>query len=293
MTRKRLPDFLIIGAMKSGTSTLQVQLADQDGVFMTTPKEPNFFSDDDIWAKGMGWYQGLFDEAGEGDLLGEASTHYTKLPTHADVLQRMEGVIEAPRLIYMIRNPVARAVSHYIHEWTMGVMGDDAIAEFSRHEVLRDYGCYAMQIAPWIARYGADAVLLTSLEQVKADPGGELARIGAHIGHPGPLVWKEEIGAQNVSAERSRKLPFHNLIVDSKIATVLRQTLVPKAVRTKIREARMMKTRPELPDDLTRDLEAAFLKDREALAKLFPDHPALDLCYPFAKGQSTPTGDAA
>ena len=45
-----LPDFLIVGAMKCGTSTLQAQLALQDGIFMTTPKEPNFFSDDAVFA---------------------------------------------------------------------------------------------------------------------------------------------------------------------------------------------------------------------------------------------------
>ena len=51
----RRPEFLIIGAMKSGTTTLQVQLASQPGIFMTTPKEPNFFSDDDVFARGMAW----------------------------------------------------------------------------------------------------------------------------------------------------------------------------------------------------------------------------------------------
>ena len=50
------PDFLIIGAMKCGTTTLQAQLALQEGVFMTTPKEPNFFSDDDVYARGLDWY---------------------------------------------------------------------------------------------------------------------------------------------------------------------------------------------------------------------------------------------
>ena len=76
-----LPDFLIIGAMKCGTSTLQAQLARQPGVFMSTPKEPNYFSDDEVHAQGQARYEGLFSGAAEGDLTGEASTHYTKLPT--------------------------------------------------------------------------------------------------------------------------------------------------------------------------------------------------------------------
>ena len=57
------PDFIIIGAMKCGTSTLAAQLACQDGVFLTTPKEPNFFSDDEIYARGHGWYRSLFAAA--------------------------------------------------------------------------------------------------------------------------------------------------------------------------------------------------------------------------------------
>ena len=54
------PDFIVIGAMKSATTTLHEQLARQPGVFMSRPKEPNFFSDDAIYARGWGWYSSLF-----------------------------------------------------------------------------------------------------------------------------------------------------------------------------------------------------------------------------------------
>ena len=101
--RRCVPSLAVIGAMKSGTTTLQVQLAAQTGVFMTTPKEPNFFSDDDVFAKGAGWYKGLFADAAPGDLKGEASTHYTKLPTYPDCLPRLAQMLDAPRLIYVIR----------------------------------------------------------------------------------------------------------------------------------------------------------------------------------------------
>jgi len=61
----RLPDFVIIGAMKCGTSTLHEQLAAQRSVYMSTPKEPNFFSDDEQWGRGIGWYTSLFEAAPE------------------------------------------------------------------------------------------------------------------------------------------------------------------------------------------------------------------------------------
>ena len=77
----RGPDLIIIGAMKCATSTLHDQLARQPGLFMSVPKEPNFFSDDAQYARGFAWYTSLFADARPGTIRGESSTHYTKLPT--------------------------------------------------------------------------------------------------------------------------------------------------------------------------------------------------------------------
>ncbi len=279
MSADRLPDFLIIGAMKSGTSTLQAQLAAQAGIFMTTPKEPNFFSDDDIFAKGMGWYHALYEDAAPGDLLGEASTHYTKLPTHPETVARMGAVIDAPRLIYVIRDPVERAVSQYLHEWSRGSVGRDVIQAFADHPEFIAYSRYPMQLQPFLDRYGRDALLLTSLEALKANPQGQLDRIAAHIGAGGPLVWDAGLKAQNVSAERVRPLPLHGLVVGNPVARALRQTLVPKSVRTRIKVARQRDDRPQLPTDLRQSLAETFAPDRDALAALFPGFDALDLSY--------------
>ena len=275
------PDFLLVGAMKCGTTTLAAQLGAQPGIFMTTPKEPNFFSDDEVWARGPDWYASLFENAAPGDLRGEASTHYTKLPTHPRVLERMEGLLDAPRILYMIRNPVERATSHYIHEWSQGAMGDDPVEAFAHHPEMVDYGRYGMQIAPYVERFGAERVLLTSLETLTAAPEEEFARIGAFLDRS--VAWRDDLGPQNVSAERSRRLPLHGLLVDNPVATVLRQAFVPKSVRTRIREGRRMEERPELPATLREALETAFAEDRETLARLFPGHPALEACYPFAR----------
>lgn len=277
------PDYILIGAMKCGTSTLAAQLGAQTGLFMTDPKEPNFFSDDDVFAKGADWYSALFDGAAPGDLKGEASTHYTKRPELPQTLDRMTAAIDQVKLVYMIRNPMARLVSHYIHEWSQGVLSGSLKEAVDHHTPLVDYGRYGWQIAPFIEAYGRDAVLLTSLERLKADQDGELARIAAHVGHPGPVAWVDEMAAENVSAERVRRLPLHGLIVDNPVATALRRILIPKAVRNRIREARQMKSRPELPDTAIPALEARFAEDREILAGFFPDDPSLTLAYPFLK----------
>ena len=276
-----VPDFLIIGAMKSGTSTLQAQLVGQQGVFMTTPKEPNYFSDDAVFAKGADWYSTLYAQAAPDDLKGEASTHYTKLPTYPETVTRLAAAQPNPKLIYVIRNPVERAVSHYIHEWTMGEMGTDAQAEFAAHTTLIDYGRYAMQIAPFISQFGKNSVCLTSLEQLKSDPQSVLNTVGTFLGIKGPLTWQNDQAQMNASAERIRRLPLHGLLIDNPVAEFLRRTLVPQALRDRIRKSRQMTTRPELPDALIAELETVFAQDHSDLAQMFPDHPALSMCYPF------------
>ena len=268
-----LPDFLIIGAMKCGTSTLAAQLAAQAGLFMSTPKEPTFFSDDAVFARGLDWYESLFKAATPGDLKGEASTHYTKLPTHPCTVSRMSAVLARPRLVYMVRDPIERAVSHFIHEWTEGRMTDGPVGAFDQHPELIEYGLYARQLDPFIKAYGLEAICLTSPERLKANPQGELERVCKHIGLSSVPVWQVGLSAQNVSAERIRKLPLHGLLVANPVATALRRSLIPKSVRNRVKRARLYDRRPELPSTLRIRLAERFAADQAELVRLFPDIP--------------------
>jgi hypothetical protein len=98
-----------------------------------------------------------------------------------------------------------------------------------------------------------------------------------------PLVWDHGAQPQNVSSERMRRLPLHGILIESRISKLLRRTLMPKRLRQKLRAARTIGTkRPQLPDPLRERLEAQFIMDRGDLVQMYPDHAALDLCYPFA-----------
>ena len=276
-----LPDFLVIGAMKCGTSTLAAQLGAQPGIFMTEPKEPNFFSDNRVYAKGLDWYRSLFSAAGQDDLKGEASTHYTKLPTHPETIARAKEVLESPRLVYLIRDPVARAVSHYIHEWTMGIFTEDFDTSLDAHPEIVEYGRYAMQVRPWIDAFGADAVQVESLETMKARPQEVLERVAAHIGYTGSPAWTEEQARVNASAERIRRFPLHGLLVDNPIASAVRRTLVPQGLRDRVKRARQMQDRPAPSEAAVQRMQTVFAEDYAALKGLFPDRPDLALSYPF------------
>src|SRR5271168_5119276 len=110
------PDFIVIGAMKSATTTLHEQLARQPGVCMSRPKEPNFFSDDANYAQGWRWYSSHFRGSRAGVGRGESSTHYTKLPTFPRTVERMVRDLPRIKLIYVMRHPIERLVSQYVHE---------------------------------------------------------------------------------------------------------------------------------------------------------------------------------
>jgi hypothetical protein len=259
------PDFVIIGAMKSATSTLHEQLAANAGFFMSRPKEPSFFSDDAIWARGLGWYASLFAAAPAGALKGESSTHYTKLPTHPLTLERLAASVRTRRFVYVMRHPVERLVSHYVHEWSRGVYREPIDEAVDLRPELVSYGCYARQLAPWIERFGSAAILPVFLERMTAAPDAELARIARFLGHTGTVRWRPELARQNVSSERLRASPLRDAIVRSPALTQLRRRFVPRAVRDRLKALWQMRERPVLSPATRTRVEQCFDADLATL----------------------------
>ena len=252
------PDFVIIGAMKAATSTLHDQLAQQRGIAMSEPKEPCFFSDDEVFARGLEWYGMCFTAAAEGDLRGESSTHYAKLPSLPHAAERLHAHRPDARIVYVLRQPIDRLVSHFMHGWSEGWYGDSIAEAVERDASLVDYGRYAMQLRPWLDRFGADRVLLVAYDVLRSRPQEELDRLGRFLGADSPLIWRDDLGARNVSTERIRQGWFRRWFVDPAWATALRRAAVPKALRTRVREGMQMRQRPTLAEG-----------DRARLATIF------------------------
>lgn len=261
----RLPDFVILGAMKCGTSTLHDQLAVQPGVFMSDPKEPNFFSDDDVYARGLDWYRALFAAAAPGDVCGESSTHYTKLPTHPHAAPRLRAALPDVRLIYLMRHPLDRLVSHYVHEWTENRVRGSIDRAAERHPGLVDYGLYARQLEPYLDAYGPDRILPLFLERMNRQPQETLERVGRFLGLTGPLAWRDDLAARNVGAERLRKSPLRRLLTDTPGLRELRRAVVPKAWRQRVRALWQMRDRPRLSPEVEARLRDRFDADLERL----------------------------
>lgn len=263
-----LPDFIIIGAMKSATTTLQEQLVKQPGIFMCEPKEPNFFSDDQQYEQGMSWYSGLFSGASAGDLLGEASTHYTKLPTYPHCVMRLRKSLPRLQLVYVMRHPVDRLVSHYIHEWSMGNIDCEIDEAVRRHPEMIAYGQYTMQLAPFFEAYGQASVLPVFFDRLIQEPQAELERVCRFIGYQHTPLWVQDLKPANVSSERLRKFPLYELIIASTPATWLRRTLIPRDWRDWVKAKLTMRQRPVLSQEVREILEAEFDRDLQRLGTL-------------------------
>ena len=266
----RFPDFIIIGAMKSATSTLHKQLSTQPGVFMSTPKEPNFFSDDPIYKRGLDWYRGLFSAAEADAICGESSTHYTKLPDYPSTVPRLKVAIVKPKFIYVLRHPVDRLVSHYIHQWSEGVMSCDINHAIDRYPELINYSCYGMQIKPYLEAFGRDAVLPIFFDELKVRPDQALAKVGRFIGCEQPLSWRYDIEPDNVSRLRVRKFNGYRFLIESSLMRSFRRLLVPQIIRDHIKTGLQMHERPQINQYQLDRITSIFNDDLEVLHGWLP-----------------------
>lgn len=265
-TKPILPDFMVIGAMKCATSTLHEQLALQDGVFMSNPKEPNFFSDDENFNAGLQSYSDLFKDGGE-KLKGESSTHYTKFPTYPNTIARMkQSGVSACRFIYVIRHPIDRLISHYMHEWSQGIISCDIDSAVKKHPELIQYSQYDYQLLHYIQNFPNNPILLVFYEHLINDPDTAFSQICAFLDLPPESKWNHSMEAQNQSAKRIRKFPLYNLIIETTAMTWLRRNLIPKEIRNRVKNNLSMTQRPIISPAIQAELVKVFNDDLQHLS---------------------------
>ena len=175
-------DFLLIGAQKSGTTSLWKHIAAHPQVFVPANKEVEFFSDPQRFERGLDWYwQTYFAGAPDDACKGEASTQYMMFP---EVPQRIHAAFPKVKLLAVLRNPIDRAYSHYRmsvmrgHEARSFEECVDALTAVStgRDEPLdihRDYlrfGEYGRVLGNYLRHFDADQLHLVFTEALDTDP---------------------------------------------------------------------------------------------------------------------------
>jgi hypothetical protein len=187
-----LPNLVVIGAMKCGTTSLHDYLNAHPEIGMSEPKELNFFfgpeavdrPDEETWTlgnwhRGTAWYAAHFDPACR--VRGESSPGYTS-PSHPESAGRMAAVLPGARLVYAVRDPVHRAVSQYGHHRRQGTekrpMGEALLDPGSQY-VAR--GRYLDRLAPFLDAGFADRISVVAQEELDADLLGTVRRLLADV----------------------------------------------------------------------------------------------------------------
>lgn len=183
----RLPDFLIIGAAKCGTTTLYECLRRHPEVFMPDKKEPGFFTAK--FDRGWPWYLSLFAGAGSAATCGEASTVYTWWSDYPVAAARIGRYLPHARLIYIMRHPVERTYADYCEQIKtaakQGRIRPDlrSFESFiSENEHLVRSGEYIRYIEEYRRYFPPSAMLLLLLDDLRRDPAGVLATVYRHLG---------------------------------------------------------------------------------------------------------------
>ena len=163
-------DFLLIGAAKSATTSLSNALSQHPDICFSDPKEPQFFSDEN-WRGNLDNYHSSFKK-NSTKLFGEGSTNYSKFPhynknIHQDVFEYNPQM----KIIYMMRHPIDRIVSHYIHAYNRGhepISNINKALTSNNHYI--DTTRYAMQIEPYISHFGKHNILMLFFEDFISKP---------------------------------------------------------------------------------------------------------------------------
>lgn len=198
----RLPNTLIIGAQKCGTSALYGQLSAHPDVFACARKEPHFFSHNNGRARDLAAYRELFAGAGDERVVLEASTTYTMFPLSRGTPKLIRDTLGPDvRLIYCMREPLARMQAAYVHSVSAGTETrpiDVALLEDLR---LLTPSLYALQLEQFLEVFPREQILCVRHEAMRANPGGSLDEVLRFLGlAPG---WRPEtFGRFNVTSEK-------------------------------------------------------------------------------------------
>jgi hypothetical protein len=159
--RGKLPDFVVVGATKAGTTALDQYLALHPEIHMASPKEPRFFVEgvvDSNSGRGLDWYRSLFDSA--RPCCGETSPQYTHWPSRPGVMERMQAVIPHCRLIYLVRDPWSRIKSHYYMNLSTGITNLDFTSYVRKTPHVINACCYGTQMRQMLKFYSREKILV-------------------------------------------------------------------------------------------------------------------------------------
>lgn len=302
-----LPSFVIIGAQKSGTTSLYHYLDEHPEVFMSRVKEPHFFAwegqEYDLGgpnAEHAAWqivssrevYEDLFADGAGHAARGEASSGYLQTPHAADAMWR-----HAPdlRLIAILRNPVRRAHSAFLHARREGVepLKDFEAALDAEPQRIQERwqgmvfyvttGLYAAALAPYLDRFPPEQIRLYLSDDLQRDPVGVMQDVYRYVDVD--AAFEPDVAQRHNTGRAVRSPAIHMFVRRVATRDTVRRAL-PKRLARGVYRVLNERQQDPLSSDLADRLATTFAPDLQELTRLMDR----DLS-PWLAGQAVPPPD--
>jgi hypothetical protein len=234
------PTFFVIGAAKSATTSLCHLIAQHPDVCFSNPKEPRFFSHDSNFEKGWQWYQTFFINPDKALAIGEGSVHYSMRTRFPNTAVRIAQAIPHAKLIYIVRHPLDRIVSHWRMYDRTGkpefTTFNQDVKNVSFQPNLIDASKYWFQISAYRGYFPDDQIIVLFYEDFIMDPQETVVRCLDFLNLDTQVEFNEFQKAKNVARDKRVENPFLHSMRGHPIFEMVRKSL-PRRIKRKVREA--------------------------------------------------------
>jgi hypothetical protein len=275
LKRYRRPHFLIVGAAKSGTTTLYDDLACHPDAGLPSNKEPSILISAKTTNEALRLWDRHFAGTRSSAIRGEASTKYTmspEFPTVAEFAHRALG--PDLRILYLMRDPISRIESHLAHDRAVGrldgVTPDRAALEFPRYVSWSDY---PRQIRPWVNAFGTHMVKTIVFEDLVENRSEVVQDVAEFVGlDPRRLPERYEV-SNGRGSQRVVRTKWLGRLTNSGIYRHYLRGLIPKEI---VHLGRKTLTRPTSSPIVKLSSETR-IELKRRLAHVGPDLRAMGL----------------
>jgi len=267
-----LPNLIIIGGLKCGTTSIHHYLGLHPEIHMSKPKELNFFVEELNWDLGLDWYAGRFD--GRCKVRGESSPHYTNLPRFEGVPARIKEHCPDARLIYMVRDPIKRILSHWVHATGAGYEDRELVPTLSAPDSSYVHrSLYWMQLQPYLELFDRGQIEVITQEELQTERE-ETMRKAFRIAGVDETFSSEQFDSEweKSSAKQGDKYQVMEKLVKLPGLRSFDRNFdrLPESLRWIVEKVvhdpeKPPAPKPELPDDLFETLRGRFGADVAAL----------------------------
>ena len=263
-----LPDFLIIGAMKCGTTSLHYYLNCHPEISMSTEKELDFFIENRWRKKGVDWYKSQFK--GTARIYGEASPNYSNYPKWKGIPQRIYSLKPDLKLIYVLRDPIERMISHYIHNYDHGRENLSFPEAIINHQDYVFRSSYYLQLAQFLEYFSSENILIITTEELSNFPQKTLESVLSFLNVSEDTSMIPYQKTLHTSVYKRRKNKLGNAIAKTQLMKQI--SSLPPFFRENIKKLIYYPfsskiTKPKISDDLHQKLTELLQDDIKKLIK--------------------------